>query len=137
MLFLDLREVFFGFPLIDKNFNEFREHQLIKKNMKYKPNNVVRVVGSHKLNKETEEYLEQFPDYSFKGMHSALKFCLLLEGKADIFVRIRASYEWDNCAGQALMTSFGGRVINPDTKLSLLYNKENLVCPSFLGQVDV
>jgi 3'(2'), 5'-bisphosphate nucleotidase len=116
----------------DSNFLGFYEIGLFKNNVKKYPNNVVRIVGSSNLNEATEEFLKKYPKYTYSGMHSALKYCLLLEGKADLFVRFRASYEWDNCAGHAIVKSFGGRVVNPHTNESLKYNKENLICPDFI-----
>jgi len=63
---------------------------------------------------------------------SSLKMCLVVEGKADIYPRFGKTYEWDIAAGQAIVESSGGKVINIETKKTLEYNKQNLANPSFI-----
>lgn len=41
---------------------------------------------------------------------SALKFCLIAEGKADLYPRFGTTMEWDTAAGQALVEAAGGAV---------------------------
>lgn len=45
---------------------------------------------------------------------SSLKFCLLAEGKADIYPRFGPTREWDTGAGHAVLNAAGGAVIQPD-----------------------
>lgn len=45
---------------------------------------------------------------------SSLKFCLVAEGKADIYPRFGRTMEWDTGAGHAVLSAAGGKVINPD-----------------------
>jgi len=47
---------------------------------------------------------------------SALKFCLVAEGKADLYPRFNLTREWDTAAGQAIVEGAGGsmRVISPE-----------------------
>ncbi|MEE2566441.1 3'(2'),5'-bisphosphate nucleotidase CysQ [Hyphobacterium marinum] len=45
---------------------------------------------------------------------SSLKFCMLAEGKADIYPRFGPTMEWDTAAGHAVLAAAGGRVENPD-----------------------
>jgi 3'(2'),5'-bisphosphate nucleotidase len=51
-------------------------------------------------------------DYLPSG--SSLKFCMLAEGKADIYPRYGRTMEWDTAAGQAILEAAGGRVIALD-----------------------
>jgi 3'(2'), 5'-bisphosphate nucleotidase len=43
---------------------------------------------------------------------SALKFCALLEGSADVYPRTSPCYEWDVAAGDALVWAAGGIVVD-------------------------
>ncbi|WP_232629656.1 3'(2'),5'-bisphosphate nucleotidase CysQ family protein [Methylobacterium sp. Leaf118] len=45
---------------------------------------------------------------------SALKFCLIAAGEADIYVRCAPTMEWDTAAGDHVLTMAGGRVVGPD-----------------------
>ncbi|MFH4964280.1 3'(2'),5'-bisphosphate nucleotidase CysQ [Gaetbulibacter sp. M235] len=63
---------------------------------------------------------------------SSLKFCLVAEGKADIYPRFAPTMEWDTAAGQAICEAVGVHVIDMETKKSMLYNRENLLNNHFL-----
>ena len=67
---------------------------------------------------------------------SSLKFCLVAEGVADIYVRFGPTSEWDSAAGQCLVEEAGGRVT--DTGFTRMrYNaKESLLNPDFLVFAD-
>ncbi|MFP8967641.1 3'(2'),5'-bisphosphate nucleotidase CysQ [Pokkaliibacter sp. CJK22405] len=45
-------------------------------------------------------------------MGSSLKFCLIAEGLADIYVRNAPCSEWDTAAAQAIVEAAGGKVLN-------------------------
>ncbi|HLY56782.1 MAG TPA: 3'(2'),5'-bisphosphate nucleotidase CysQ [Stellaceae bacterium] len=47
---------------------------------------------------------------------SALKFCLVAEGVADLYPRLGPTMEWDTAAGQAVLEAAGGRVETLDGK---------------------
>lgn len=62
-----------------------------------------------------------FPDVRLLSAGSALKFCRLAEGGADLYPRFSPCSEWDTAAGQALVVAAGGQVV--DTGFSpLRYN---------------
>jgi len=42
---------------------------------------------------------------------SALKFCLVAEGAADLYPRFNFTREWDTAAGQAVLEGAGGSVL--------------------------
>ena len=63
---------------------------------------------------------------------SSLKFCLVAEGKADVYPRFAPTMEWDTAAGHAICNAVGLKVISIDTNEPLLYNKENLLNSYFL-----
>lgn len=64
---------------------------------------------------------------------SALKFCLVAEGKADLYPRLgRGMREWDSAAGQAVLEGAGGSVLTLDGQ-RLPVNKPGLENPAFIG----
>ncbi|SDQ14434.1 3'(2'),5'-bisphosphate nucleotidase CysQ [Flagellimonas zhangzhouensis] len=98
---------------------------------------VVRVVGSRShMNEETENYIQHLKDdgkeVEIVSKGSSLKFCIVAEGKADIYPRVAPTMEWDTAAGHAICTAMGLKVTNWETGEDLKYNKENLLNPYFL-----
>ncbi len=108
---------------------------------KLKPNDtkykLFRVVGSRShMSQETLDYVAQLKnkgkEVEIVSKGSSLKFCLVAEGKADVYPRFAPTMEWDTAAGQAICNAVGIKVISEETKESLSYNKENLLNPWFL-----
>jgi 3'(2'), 5'-bisphosphate nucleotidase len=64
---------------------------------------------------------------------SALKFCRLAEGGADIYPRPAPTMEWDTAAGQGILEAVGGRVQIWGSDQSLTYNRPDLVNPGFVA----
>jgi 3'(2'), 5'-bisphosphate nucleotidase len=62
---------------------------------------------------------------------SALKFCIVAEGQADLYPRLGPTMEWDTAAGHAVVDAAGGQVLTPEGA-PLHYNKENLLNPYFI-----
>lgn len=99
--------------------------------------NIVEVVGSRShMNKDTLDFIESIKSSGKKvsvvSKGSSLKFCLVAEGKADIYPRFAPTMEWDTAAGQAICNAVGLEVISEATKEPLLYNKESLLNPWFV-----
>lgn len=67
---------------------------------------------------------------------SALKSCLVAEGKADIYARLGPTSEWDTAAAQCIVEEAGGMIT--DTKMQrLCYNtKDDLLNPHFFVAGD-
>lgn len=55
---------------------------------------------------------------------SALKFCLIASGEADIYVRCGATMEWDTAAGDHILCCAGGSVVGPGSA-PLTYGHED------------
>jgi 3'(2'), 5'-bisphosphate nucleotidase len=64
---------------------------------------------------------------------SSLKFCLIAEGKADIYPRFGPTNEWDTAAGQGVLEAAGGEVVTTDGK-PLTYGKRNFSNPHFIAR---
>ena len=64
---------------------------------------------------------------------SALKFCLVAEGVADIYPRLGRTMEWDTAAGHAIVAAAGGRVTTLDGR-DLTYGKSGFDNPHFVAR---
>ncbi len=100
-------------------------------------NHLIRVVGSRShMNEDTLEFIEQlkedYKEIDIVSKGSSLKFCLVAEGKADIYPRFAPTMEWDTAAGHAICSAVGLSVISKETNKELAYNKENLLNSYFM-----
>lgn len=79
---------------------------------------IVIVASRSHRNAETDHYIENlkhsYAHLQVTSAASSLKFCLLAEGKADIYPRYGRTMEWDTAAGQAILQSAGGSVVTPE-----------------------
>lgn len=66
---------------------------------------------------------------------SSLKFCYFLDGKADLYLHLRPSMEWDIGAGHALLLAAGFKLVNLDGS-EFLYQKNDLTNKPFLVMVN-
>jgi len=66
---------------------------------------------------------------------SSLKFCHIIENRANLYLHFRRSMEWDTAAGQALILGCKGMVMDLDYKRNLEYRKDNFVNHSFLAKI--
>lgn len=64
---------------------------------------------------------------------SALKFCLVACGAADVYPRAGRTMEWDTAAGQAVLMAAGGNVFDR-SGAPLAYGKPGFENPSFLAR---
>lgn len=64
---------------------------------------------------------------------SALKFCLVAEGIADLYPRLGRTMEWDTAAGHAIVVAAGGRVTKLDGS-ELTYGKPGFDNPHFVAR---
>jgi len=95
----------------------------------------LRVIASAKHRaKETDELISQLHIKQTMGASSSYKFCLLADGKADLYPRHGRTMEWDTAAGQAILQAAGGVVTTTD-HAPLTYGKldRGLDNPSFIA----
>ena len=62
---------------------------------------------------------------------SSLKFCMVAEGIADIYLRENPTMEWDTAAGQAILEGAGGKMTTIEG-LEFPYNKMNMLNGGFV-----
>ncbi|MGO9993157.1 MAG: 3'(2'),5'-bisphosphate nucleotidase CysQ [Steroidobacteraceae bacterium] len=101
------------------------------------PQTPLRVVGSRShASPETASYLARLGPHVMTGIGSSLKFCLIAEGKADLYPRFGPTSEWDTAAGQALLETAGGHVTRLDGH-RLRYNcRETVINGDFVAFSD-
>jgi len=76
---------------------------------------VTAVASKSHLNQATVDYLEAaVGNCGYVSIGSSLKFCIVAEGKADIYPRAAPTSEWDTAAGHAVLLAAGGLVDGPD-----------------------
>jgi 3'(2'), 5'-bisphosphate nucleotidase len=96
---------------------------------------LIAVVSRSHLEARTQAYLDRLPVAKRVASGSAIKFCRLAEGAADVYPRLAPTRDWDVAAGHAIVTAAGGHVVAPDGA-PLVYNTAELVIPGFLAWGD-
>ena len=81
---------------------------------------------------EEDKLLSQYDISKTISRGSSLKFCMIAEGKADVYYRHGPTMEWDTAAGQAIVEAAGGRMFDSSLKANFVYNKQSLLNGSFL-----
>jgi 3'(2'), 5'-bisphosphate nucleotidase len=81
---------------------------------------------------EEEEVLRNYDIKDKISIGSSLKFCLVAEGKADLYFRSGPTMEWDTAAGQAILEAAGGKMYNQMGN-GFNYNKESLLNGGFIA----
>ncbi|HWC55364.1 MAG TPA: 3'(2'),5'-bisphosphate nucleotidase CysQ [Sphingomicrobium sp.] len=91
------------------------------------------VASKSHLNQATIDYLEAaVGKCDYVSIGSSLKFCILAEGKADIYPRAAPTSEWDTAAGHAVLLAAGGLVHGPDGE-ALRYGKRAFLNRAFVA----
>jgi 3'(2'), 5'-bisphosphate nucleotidase len=88
--------------------------------------------GSEEMQRYMENISASYNEVDMLSMGSSLKFCLVAEGKADLYPRLGLTSEWDTAAAQCIVEQAGGFVTKTDMS-ALEYNtKDSLLNPFFL-----
>jgi 3'(2'), 5'-bisphosphate nucleotidase len=94
---------------------------------------VTAVASKSHLNQATIDYLEAaVGNCGYVSIGSSLKFCIVAEGKADIYPRAAPTSEWDTAAGHAVLLAAGGLVDGPDGQ-PLGYGKKAFLNRAFVA----
>jgi 3'(2'), 5'-bisphosphate nucleotidase len=97
----------------------------------------IHVAGSRSYTGGTlQTYLEYLGQYHYLGVGSALKSCLVAEGRVDLYPRFGPTCEWDTAAAQIIVEEAGGGLT--DTHMQpLRYNaRPTLINPDFFAFGD-
>ncbi len=96
------------------------------------PHGLVAVASRSHRDPETEAWLASHPVVETVSAGSSLKFCLVAEGRADVYPRFGRTMEWDTAAGHAVLAAAGGRVVDADGR-PLRYGKPGFANPPFVA----
>ena len=107
---------------------------------------IVLASRSH-MNDETVEYIAKLGgEVELKNVGSSIKLMWIADNKADIYPRLAPTMEWDTCASDAILRELGGgcQIYFKEIVMGgggggvkyLVYNKESLLNPSFIAQID-
>lgn len=86
------------------------------------PHPLVAVASRSHNNPQTEQFLRDNGVGEYEAIGSSLKFCLLAEGKADVYPRFGRTMEWDTAAADAVLRAAGGQTLCLDNQ-PLTYGK--------------
>ncbi len=105
------------------------EHFIVQKrypikSRRAKKDDLIAIASRSHRSDETNDWLDEHKVKTTISAGSSLKFCLLAEGKADVYPRHGPTMEWDTAAGHAILSAAGGRVETLDGK-SFLYGKKD------------
>lgn len=97
---------------------------------------VAAVSRSH-MDAATDAFVKALGSITRAASGSAIKFCQIAEGNADVYPRLGTTCEWDVAAGHALVTAAGGVVTTP-VGSAVTYGRaaENFRVPAFIAWGD-
>ncbi len=98
---------------------------------RWNPSNLAMVASKDHAGPLVKTLLQRLPQASLQSMGSSLKFCLVAEGKADIYLRDLPTMEWDTGAAQCVVETAGGSVCSLDGR-PLGYGKPGLKNPAII-----
>lgn len=84
-----------------------------------------------KFQEQQNFFLKAYPIEHTKHIRSALKFCYIANGLADLYIRFEPCSEWDTAAGQILVEAAGGVMTKLDGS-QFIYGKPNLINEGFV-----
>lgn len=87
---------------------------------------------SHADHEAIMAYLKKAQIAKTKAIGSSLKLCLIAEAQADLYPRLGRTMEWDIAAGDAVLRSAGGKVVNVMGE-ELRYGKLGFENPYFVA----
>lgn len=103
-----------------------------------KTEQLTAVISRSHLRPETTNYIEglqaEHPDMEVIRAGSALKFCRIAEGRADLYPRFSPCMLWDIAAGEALLLSTGKSIRKADDGEPIDYRTAPLLVPPFIAE---
>ena len=86
---------------------------------------------------EMENFIQNLGEHEIIRVGSALKSCLVAEGKADLYARLGPTSEWDTAAAQCVVEEAGGAITNTAMQRLRYNSKDDLLNPHFFVAGDV
>ena len=103
-----------------------------------KVDRTIQVIGSRRFKGQgtwRDELASAGYGFEQVSQGSALKFCRIGDGRADLYPRLGPTCEWDTAAGQGIIEGAGGRLVT-ESGVEFQYNKESLLNPGFFAASD-
>ncbi len=113
------------------SYKQVGNHEPVKLMVTGKTAEMIAVKSRSHAAPEEIIFLQNFPVVSDIKIGSSLKFCLIAEGKAQVYYRHGPTMEWDVAAGHIILAQAGGQITTPTGEL-FTYNKPSLLNGSFL-----
>lgn len=132
-----------GIPEYGAFILEFKEYHRPEKwkslSPKLRANNPLSVICSRSYRhgsgyKLINELERKYGEIIFIMKGSALKFFDLVNGTADLYTRFGPTMEWDIAAGDAIISSVGGKMVQVENNQRMKYNKPSLYNPPFMAK---
>jgi 3'(2'), 5'-bisphosphate nucleotidase len=96
------------------------------------PSGPIAVASRSHADPQTEAWLDEVGASERISAGSSLKFCLVAEGRADLYPRFGTTMEWDTAAGHAVLRAAGGRVTTREGA-PFVYRKPEFRNPGFIA----
>lgn len=98
------------------------------------PEGLTLLLGGYgkKSQEQQNFFLKSYPIAKIKHFRSAIKFCYVASGLADLYLRFEPCSEWDTAAGQILVEAAGGIMTKLDGK-PFIYGKTGLINEGFVA----
>lgn len=119
-------------PLLRKNVDRIDSH-LVTDSLSASSEALIATRSNAAPSERYEKLLTVLGVTSVTKIGSAVKFCLLADSRADFYLRLGATAEWDTAAGDALLRSLGAGMIDIKTLQPLKYCKKDWVNSGFLA----
>lgn len=138
-LYIGSRDIGTGETIYLENLTQKSEQESLipKRLLMREASAIVRIATTQESQKSQK--MQQFVaalerEYRFVICGSSIKFCLIAEGKADIYPRFQDCSEWDVAAGDAIIKYAGGELIDLKTSEEMRYTKESLLVNHFIAK---
>ena len=86
---------------------------------------------SHR-SKDLENWVNMIKPIFEENIGSSIKFCILAEGKMDLYPRNKPTMEWDIAAGHSILKAAGGNIFS-ESGMQIQYGKTNFKNKNFLA----
>jgi 3'(2'), 5'-bisphosphate nucleotidase len=98
---------------------------------------IIAAVSRSHFDPTTDAFLARLGDVTRAAEGSAIKFCRVAEGAADLYPRLAPTFPWDVAAGHAILAAAGGTVTTPDrAPLTYCLDTGRMRIPGFIAWGD-
>lgn len=92
--------------------------------------------GRSQPTEEMQNFIKNLGEHEIIRVGSALKTCLVAEGKADIYARLGPTCEWDTAAAHCVLEEAGGAITDTNMQRLRYNTKDDLHNPHFFVAGD-